>query len=82
MVRAERPGVKIKKSPYMINNLQDRQYTLDEVATIFEVSIQTVRVWIRNPEKSGLVATKATGRKSYQVSRAAMSAFAVKRYMS
>jgi transposase-like protein len=72
------PGVKVKADPAEMSGLEDRMYSTSEVAAIFEANVQTVRKWIRDGD---LEAVKGTTKQGHQVSRAAMRAFAIKRYM-
>lgn len=77
---AAKPGMKVRADPSEIGNIEDKQYTVADVARIFEVNIQTARAWCNSGE---LVATKgAMNKKSYQISRESLVAFATKRYIA
>lgn len=59
--------------------LEDRYYTVREVATIFQVTEYTVRVWINKGLKGKKLAALKTG-KSWRTTRQALADWAAEIY--
>lgn len=74
-----RPGTKITTGdPAELSGLEDRLYTVREVAEMFEASEYMVRAWCRSGE---MIATKESRKAGFRIPRSSLVEFAIKRYM-
>lgn len=77
---AAKPGMRlIPTDAATLSSMEDRDYTVNEVADIFEASPWTVRQWVRTNQ---IIATRGTTKQGHKISRQALVDFAIKRYMS
>lgn len=79
MVENYKPGTKIRTGdPTELSGLEDRFYTVAEVAEMFEVSEYTARAWCRDGQ---IVATKESRKAGYRIPRSSLVDFAIQRYI-
>lgn len=69
--------MKVAADPAVMAGLEDRQYTVKEVAALFEVREGQVRIWIRSGQ---LKATQESRKQGFRIPRESLVTFAVKRY--